>query len=158
MSFQAAVQAAPTAVAGAYRPGKQALPGQHRSLVTCADSRRLTGSVNLDAALQASLPNAPRWDYGLGYQPVSGAERAVWIEVHPAATSNVGEVLRKLYWLRSWLSRQGRALNRLTQGTSGVQPFVWIATGHVGINANSPQRRRLNQSGLGMPRRRLTLP
>ena len=94
MSFQAAVQAAPTAVAGAYRPGKQALPGQHRSLVTCADSRRLTGSVNLDAALQASLPNAPRWDYGLGYQPVSGAERAVWIEVHPAATSNVGEVLR----------------------------------------------------------------
>ena len=58
MSFESAVQAAPAAVAGAFRLGKQALPGQHRSLVTCADSRRLTGSVNLDAALQPSLPNS----------------------------------------------------------------------------------------------------
>ena len=158
MSFESAVQAAPAPVAGAFRAGKQALPGQHRSLVTCADSRRLTGSVNLDAALQPSLPNAPRWDYGLGYQPISGAERAVWVEVHPAATSNVGEVIRKLDWLRTWLRQPGRALGRLTHGNGEIGPFVWIATGRVGINANSPQRRRLNQSGLGMPQRRLRLP
>ena len=71
MTFEAAVRAAPHPVNGAYRPGKQALEKGHRKHVTCVDSLRLTGSLDLDGALarEPRYAKQPRWDYGLGYKP-----------------------------------------------------------------------------------------
>ena len=67
MTFKEAVEAAPRPVNRAYHPGKQALKG-HRKHVVCADSRRLTGSIDLDSALaqEPGYADKPRWDYGLG--------------------------------------------------------------------------------------------
>ena len=82
---------APPPVNGAYRRGKRALENRHRGCVTCEDSRRLTGSIDLDSALTQGpgYANAPRWDYGLGYKPVNEPEQAVWVEVHSATTKKV---------------------------------------------------------------------
>ena len=160
MSFAAAVRAAPAPVDNAWQPGKRALANAHRSRIECADPHRLTGSIALDAALagEADYTTAPRWDYGIGYQPRRGAERAVWIEVHPASTSNVGEVIDKLHWLRAWLRDEARQLESITVTDGRTRPFVWIATGGVHLSRNSPQARRLNSQGLRMPQKSLRLP
>ena len=150
MTFKEAVRAAPRPVDGAYRPGKQALETGHRQRVTCEEPGRLTGSINLDSALmrEAAHARAPRWDYGLGYKPARGSERAIWIEVHPATTKEVSRVLKKLQWLRDWLNSEAVQLRRLTDRADARIRFVWIASAGVKIPRNSPQARQLNKRGI----------
>ena len=150
MTFEDAVQAAPHPVNEAYRPGKQALENRHRNRVSCRDSRRLTGSIDLDAALaqQPGYASEPRWDYGLGYIPSRGPEQAVWVEVHSATTKEVSPVLKKLCRLQDWLNTEAEQLRQLTiLADSGIR-FVWIASSGDKINRNSRQYRQLSQSGI----------
>ena len=160
MSFKAAVQAAPAPVNDAWQPGKRALSNVHRSRVECADPQRITGSIALDAVLarDADHANAQRWDYGLGYRPRNGNERAIWVEVHPASTSNVSEVIAKLRWLRAWLRDEAHNLDSLTVADEDGLPFVWIATAGVHIVPNSPQARKLSSEGIHRPQKALRLP
>ena len=149
-AFRRAVEAAAAPVNEAWRPRLQALQGDHRRKVSCADAGRLTGSIDLDAALRPvpRYANAPRWDYGVGYRPPSGAERAVWIEVHKAETGEVTPVLAKLQQLRDWLTREGGDLRRMTDRGDTDKRYFWLATDNIRIPRNSPQRRKLNQRGL----------
>lgn len=160
MNFRDAANAAPAAVGQTYRPGKGALESKHRKQVDSGSPRRLTGSIALDAALARQPPysHQPRWDYGIGYEPPQGSECAIWIEVHPAATSNVKEVVDKLNWLRSWLRNEASDLGLMTGAAPNVPSYVWIATSGVHIPRNSPQARKLNEYGLRMPVERLRLP
>ncbi len=157
-TFQGAVADAPSPVNQAYRPGKQALERRHRKLVTCSDTQRLTGSIALDTTLaqHPDYANQSRWDYGIGYKPRMGTERAVWVEVHTATTSEVSAVIRKLQWLRAWLRSEAEQLNRLT-GDVGEERFVWIASNGDHILRNSSQFRRLQQTVIRRPRNSLTL-
>lgn len=158
-TFAEAVRQTPPPVDGAYRPGKQALRGEHRDLVDCDDPRRFTGSINLEEALaQSTMALGNPWDYGVGFRERSGQETAIWIEVHPAYTSEVSAVLRKLQWLRAWLEKEAPALNVLSSGRPDGH-FFWLSTATgVHITPGSPQARRLRQAGLPMPQRRLRLP
>ena len=157
MTFKQAVEAAPHPVNGKYRRGKQALENTHRNLVQCDDSRRLTGSIDLDSALKQHRPNDPRWDYGVDYQPARGRERAIWVEVHSAKTSEVSTVLNKLQWLKDWLNEEAEDLRRLTDRAGKEIPYVWIASAGDNINRNSRQFRLLSQRGVRL-QNRLALP
>ncbi len=161
MTFKKAVQAEPPPVNGAYCTGIRALENRHKGLVTCEDPRRLTGSIYLDSALarHPGHANDPRWDYGLGYRPAAGGrEQAVWIEVHSATTKEVSAVLAKLQWLRDWLEDGAGRLKQMTDRADPDIRFVWIASSNVKIPRNSPQARRLSQSVIQGPRKRLSLP
>lgn len=153
LTFRQAVEQCPELGDSAWQPGLQAL-GQDSHHIRCADTRRLTGSVFLDEALKEQYPDAPRWDYGIGWRK-SREEVAIWVEVHPAHTSEVEAVLRKLQWLKGWLATSAPALNAITQHDE--RSFRWIATDRVSIPRNSPQARRLSQSGLRYPVRILQL-
>lgn len=161
MSFKNAVTAAPAPVNQAYHAGKQALKGEHSELITCGDGARITGSLNLDGTL-AALPQyaqSPRWDYGVGHRLANGHECAIWVEVHSASTGEVGTVLRKLIWLKGYLAQECQALWGMTiRQDRKTEAFVWLASGSVHINRNSPQARRLAQAGLSWPQRVLRLP
>lgn len=159
MSFEKAVGAASYPVNGAFRPGKQALENRHRNKITCGDSQRLTGSIDLDAALakEAGYANEPRWDYGLGYLPTQGREQAIWVEVHTATTGEVRAVLKKLQWLLDWLNGEAESLRRLTNRADINRRFVWVASAGVRISKNSPQARQLNKKGIRLTGH-LTLP
>jgi hypothetical protein len=151
MTFRQAVEATPS-VAAHYRAGLQALSADDAARIRCADTRRLTGSVNADGALQASEPTASRWDYGIGLRRAN-REAAVWVEVHPASSSSITDMLNKLQWLRNWLRTQAPALAALTQND-----YYWVATGAtIAITPNSPQARRLAAAGLRGPMRVLRL-
>lgn len=129
-------------LAQAYRSGLRAIASRDHKRISCHDTHAVTGSVNLDRALAVTLPDDPRWDYGVGVTAHAASETVVWIEVHPASSRHVDEVLHKLDWLRGWLRTRALRLDAMPR------EFVWVASGQVALQANSPQRRKLATQGL----------
>lgn len=160
MTFVAAVDAC-ASLRGRSRTGKGALTSNHAGKVVSSRSC-WRGSLEIDAALRQDPAHAQanRWDYGLGYTDPAGTERALWVEVHSAETSEVSCVLAKYNWIRSFLQHSATDLLQLTNkgDHSAVRPFTWVQSGRYNILANSRQRRELDQSGLGRPVAVLQLP
>lgn len=137
-TFKSIVQAIP-AIAGAYREGLQALESKDAGKVKPQNPRKLSGSVYLDKCLKATNPHDARWDYVIGYR-----EKAYFVEVHPANTSNVDEVVKKKKWLDVWLKTNALDLKAMMAGTG----YYWIASGKVAILPNSPQARKIAKNKL----------
>jgi hypothetical protein len=129
-------------LASALKDGLQALPQSDRGRIECKNPRALAGSVNVDAALKEALSNAPRWDYGIGVHIDKKNDCVIWIEVHPASSRHINDILSKLQWLKSWLKTEAPQLEALPR------EFVWIASGAVAIQPGSPQRKKLAENGL----------
>ncbi len=154
MHFRNAVEKT-EGLADAYRPGLQALKNVDRSRIECRNTRNLTGSVDLDKALLDSHPNDPRWDYGVGIRKSASADCVMWIEVHPASSSHIQDVLDKLAWLKSWLASSAPLLEKLPAENGGARKYVWVASGSVHLPPNSPQRKKLAAKGLHLAGGRL---
>lgn len=135
-----------------YRLGVQALTEADRNHLEYEDSRRLTGSVNLEEALRPSLPHDPIWDYGIGWRTSEASECAVWVEVHPASSSHVGCVIGKVDWLKKWLRTSAPELKSITR-----REYVWIASGRVALQRGSRQAHQLAMAGVSFPRERFRL-
>lgn len=127
-----------------YQRGLQAL-GSNSGKVKATDTRQINGSVNLDSCVAAKYPQEPRWDYIIGYKG-----EAFFVEVHPAETSNVSEMINKLKWLQAWLRSSAPEIEGIKTGKS---PYRWVASGKIGILKDSPQSFRLAQSGLTFPQK-----
>jgi hypothetical protein len=134
-----------------FKKGLQAIRERDRGRLSCSDPRRLAGSVNLEEALKPQDPNEPLWDYGVGFSLSRTDDLAFWIEVHPASSLHVDEVLGKLAWLQSWLRKDGKPLRPLRSR------FCWLATGQVSFTRQSPQAKKLAQKGLEFPVKHLPL-
>jgi hypothetical protein len=143
MRFKNAVEATDD-IRDCYEKGMRAL-GSNSSKVKPENNRSLNGSVNLDGCVSGEYPASPRWDYIIGYK-----DAAYFVEVHPASTSNVNEMIAKLNWLKSWLKREGTEINTI-KATN--MPFRWVASKGVGIVKDSPQALRLAKSGLPFPQK-----
>lgn len=133
--FQQAVESTPD-INNGFRNGLQAL-GSNAQRITAQDTRKLEGSVDIDACTQSLYPNEARWDYAVGYD-----KKAYSFEIHPADTSNVKEMIKKAEWLNKWLIQKAPALNSLVVN----KVFYWIASGRQKILPNSPQSRQLSRS------------
>jgi hypothetical protein len=148
VTFEQAVEETP-GLAESLERGLRGLRAADRPRVRPANSREVVGSVDLDGALAEQQPNAPRWDYAIGYG--RNGTRVYWLEVHPATDGDVGEVLRKLSWLKDWLTGDGRRL-------AAFPAFlVWVASEETTFTPNSPARRRLAQAGVDYAGRSLDL-
>lgn len=161
--MRSALEKLPPPYPSCARDGLQALPKSHRSMIEPTDSRRLTGSIDLDTSLAHDPVEGrkPRWDYGIGFRTRNRVRCAVWVEVHNATAGDLAVVRAKATWLRTWLSSHGTELRTMTTAAEKALPgsaFVWLAQGPVTIPKTSMTRRRLAQDGLSMPTRRLTLP
>lgn len=143
--FAQAVHNTPSLGQDAYHPGLRAL-GSNSSKVRLGKCDAL-GSIYLEESILSA-----RWDYGIGIKKDKKIE-AVWVEVHPAYTSEVDRVIEKLRWLKDWLRQQAPDLWALTPSNA----YYWVATNGVHITRDSPQARSLAQAGLTMPRRVLEL-
>ncbi len=140
MNFKAAVHAT-TNLGGAYESGLQALAPVDRKRISVADSKRLCGSVNLDAALRTGAhANENVWDYGVCY--TTRNQGVYWIEVHPASDRGVTDLRNKLAWLKAWLDGDGHHLRPLTAA------YVWISSGKTTFTRTSPAARRLAAEGV----------
>jgi hypothetical protein len=124
---------------GAFHKGLGALKPGDADHVSSARPRELSGSVDVDTALVATLPNAHRWDYVVG-KTAGNVITAHWIEIHPASsTKNIAEVEKKLAWLSEWLHG-----NPLGQYPKYV---VWVASGKCTYNMRSPAIKALAAKG-----------
>jgi hypothetical protein len=133
----------------AWQPGLQALTRSDRQRVEVNNSRRLTGSVCLDTALQEDYPSDPRWDYGIGYK--NNVESVYWVEIHPANEGAVETVLSKLAWLKKWLKERANDLDSLQK------QFVWISSGKTSFTQSSPQAKRCASQGIKVAGRKLNI-
>ena len=129
--FQIAVLATSDISLG-YSKGLQAMKG-NSSMLKVSDNRSLQGSVDIDACTKALYPNASRWDYAVGYK-----DRAYLVEVHPANTSNVVEMINKAKWLEGWLKDKAVEIAKIRMNN-----LYWIPSGKVALLKTSPQYRRL---------------
>lgn len=128
-------------------PGLAALKSNSHH-VKAADTTRLTGSVDIDAALKSLYPHDARWDYVVGY-----GDEAYFIEVHPASTSNVAEMIKKVNWLKNWLASSAPDLMKLHK----QEVYYWVPSGGVGISKGSVQYKRIALSHLQI-KKPVTLP
>jgi hypothetical protein len=151
MRFRDAVERTPV-IRGRYRDGLQALSAADRRRVSCREPRkRLRGSVNLDDAFRPAKPNSLRWDYAIGIRGGARADDVAYVEVHPASSGHVDEMLRKLGWLKTWLAGAGAPLGSLPRR------YFWVASGSVALRKGSPQALRIAQQGLQFPTEHLNL-
>lgn len=142
MTFKDAVEATPT-LAGRYRKGLQALRTQDCLHIEAEDTRKLTGSVDVDSALQKIQPNANRWDFAVAYQHTNrDAEVIYWTELHTASDSEVKVVIKKALWLRGWLKSGGERL------AAFERDIVWVSSGPTSFQLTGPQRKQMAQAGL----------
>lgn len=142
MTFKEAVEATP-ALAGCFEEGLRALRTQDSQHIEVENTRKLTGSVDVDSALQQIEPNANRWDFAIAYQHTNrDAEVIYWIELHTATDSEVKVVIKKAGWLRGWLETRGRKL------ATFERDIVWISSGPTSFQLTGPQRKQMAQAGL----------
>ncbi len=137
MTAGQAVNATPN-LTGMWKRGLQALRPEDKRHIRAADTRAITGSVDVDSALMR-LPEhaqANRWDFAIGYQHEDRDEECLyWVELHTANDSQVDVVLAKLRWLLRWLNGDGQALDAFERD------FVWVSSGSTHYTLNGPQRR-----------------
>lgn len=120
------------------KPGLSALKG-NSCFIKTSNPKSLNGSVDIDEALKNLMPGDNRWDYVFGY-----VGKAYFIEVHPADTSNAKEMLKKVAWLKTWLSTTAQPLKDIH--ADGC--FHWCPSGRVKISPNSPQYRQMLSAGI----------
>lgn len=115
--------------------------GKNSAMVKVSDTRLLNGSLDIDNAVKAARPNEARWDYAIGYR-----DNAYFVEVHPADTKNVDEMVKKVTWLKQWLDKEAPELKELHSCGS----FHWIPSGRVKILKTSPQYKRISANNLSL--------
>ena len=143
--FKAAVEAT-SDIKSCYQPGLRAL-GTYSNKVSLSNNSLCNGSVDIDECVKAKYPNANRWDYCIGYD-----NKAYFVEVHSANTSEVSTMLNKLQWLKDWLNSSAPELNKI----KAKPPYYWVMSGKYAILPNSSQARQIAAAGI-KPIAKLTL-
>jgi len=131
--------------------GLQGLKPAHRAQVRVDRTRDLLGSIDLDACHQAREPNAPRWDYLIGWcNAQTQEEHLYFLEVHQAKPEAVSQVLRKKKWVVQKI--RGRAPARKKHF------FCWATTRKTTLLKHSAALRKLAQQGIIFVGYRLHIP
>jgi hypothetical protein len=130
-------------VQGGWQEGLRAVRAIDRRRIASEDTRRIKGSVDVEACLRTRRSRDRQWDYAVGYHPTNLSEEVVyWIEVHPANPGEVQVVLEKLEHLQAWLRVDGNKLDSMKR------LFIWISSGTTSFNQKSPQAHRMSQAKL----------
>ena len=128
-----------------FRDGLQALRSEDKPHIEAENTRKLSGSIDLDTALQSVEPNSNRWDFGIAYRHTNRrAEVIYWTELHTASDSEVKVVIKKALWLLGWLKTDGKKL-----AAPGFESdIVWVSSGATTFQLSGPQRKQMAQAGL----------
>ena len=99
--------------------------------------------MDVDLALRHVQPEANRWDFGIAYKHSNRDEEFVyWVELHTAATSEVGVVIRKARWLLDWLKNGGKRLAVFEK------EILWVSSGATHFTLGATQKKRMAEAGL----------
>jgi hypothetical protein len=142
MTFKQAVKQSPH-LANAYCAGLRALRAEDKPHISPHDTRKLTGSVDIDKANMREDPNGNRWDFGIAYQHSNRDDEVVyWVELHTASDSQVSKVIKKTQWLLTWFRGKGKLL------ASFEKEILWVSSGATMFSLTAPQKKQMAQVGL----------
>lgn len=151
-TFREAVEDTPR-LENAWRAGLQALRAEDKPHIDAEDTRKLTGSVDIDAAYQAADPQGNRWDFAIGYQHANRDEEVVyWLELHTGSDSEIKVVIKKAQWLLQWLRGPGRKLDEFERD------ILWVSSGSTKLTPSAPQKKQMAMAGLRQVGGRLRIP
>lgn len=125
-------------VKGHFMPGLGAIKGNEKQKFVVPDTRKITGSLDIDFSTKEKYPQENRWDYAVEYDG-----ETFFIEVHPGSTSEIPIVVAKLAWLKKWLKNKAPYIAALK--SKDKQPYHWVYTNKFGILPNSKYARQLAQ-------------
>lgn len=128
-------------VKGMFNTGLGAIKGNEKQKFIVPDTRKITGSLDIDRSTAAKYPQDNRWDYAIEYD-----QETFFIEVHPGSTNEIPTIIAKLEWLKQWLKEKAPAINALKP--KDKQPYHWIYTKKFAILPNSKYARELAQLNL----------
>lgn len=136
MSFEEAINNTPD-VAGWYCAGIRALSENDKKRISAKGAK---GSLAIDKATKKLYPDGDRWDYA-----IESNGEIHYVEVHGAErTGRIGEVERKLGWLKKWLRNNAIAIDKLQQ----PKRFHWVATGEIDLREATPASKQKKKVGL----------
>lgn len=101
---------------------------KEKSCINVPHTRRASGSVNLDKAMEKDYPEDNRWDYALEYDGYT-----FFLEVHPASTSEIKCMIKKVEQVKTWLAENVPDLLKLPKKEKGARVFYWISSGKSDI-------------------------
>ena len=128
-------------VKGHFKTGLGAIKGHEKQKIVVPDTRKITGSLDIDTSTSAKYPQANRWDYAIEYD-----KETFFIEVHPGSTSQIPTVIAKLTWLKQWLKEKAPAIDALKPKKK--QPYHWVYTNKFAILPSSKYARQLAQMNM----------
>jgi hypothetical protein len=120
------------------RDGLAAVERGHRDYLAAELRRDFADSLDLDAAMRTSHPEANRWDYLLGHHR---SDCVIGVEPHSARTDQVSVVIAKREHARAQLRGHLRE-----QGQ--VAAWIWVASGRVDFLQIDRVRRQLDSVGV----------
>lgn len=120
--------------------GLGALKKNERKSVKVPDTSMLCGSVDLDNAAKEMFPHENRWDYALEYDGT-----IFFIEIHPASTSEIDCIVKKVDFVTKWLKEHAPEILALPLKNNQVRQFYWVSSGNTDlrITPKSQQARKL---------------
>jgi hypothetical protein len=142
------------------RSGKEAIKGEHRDRISASQGCMLSDTADLEAALGSLSSGEPQWAYAVGWISTK-TESCCFVEVHPANTQHVDDLVRKKTAAARLLRQHAPRILELSERTRARldRPvWIWITTdAHVGIHPATPASRRLREAGISRPSRHLEL-
>ncbi|MBQ3657142.1 MAG: hypothetical protein II956_09930 [Bacteroidales bacterium] len=103
----------------AYKEGLGAIKGNDKGKFDFIEnSRNISGSADIDAAMKKQFPHENRWDYVIGYN-----EKAYFFEVHPMTEGEVSKIIAEKNWLENFLNNYAKNLNAIK-----MLPYFWLQT------------------------------
>ncbi len=143
-SFQIAVENT-SDVKNGFCVGLKAVKNSDRNKVDATDPKKIQGSLDIDGQVKKIYPYDNRWDYALSYD-----DKIYFFEVHPASTSEVDTVIKKLGWLKDWLKNKAPQINKLQKGN---QPYTWVQTNGYAILSSGSYAKKLSTHGIAVANR-----
>ena len=142
MTFKEAVEKT-ARLENAWCAGLQALRSQDRRHIEVEDTRKLVGSVDVDAANEPFDHHGNRWDFAIACQHTNRpAEVIYWVETHTASDSQVGKVIKKAAWFQQWFRSKGKLL------ATFEKDILWVSSGATTFTLSSTQRKQMAVLGL----------
>jgi hypothetical protein len=142
MNFKEATENTP-GLETKYKVGLQALRAEDKTHIRAEDTRRLTGSIDVDSAYREADPDGNRWDFAIAYLHTNRkTEYVYWVELHTAMDSEVKVVIKKAAWLLQWLKTTGILL------ATFEREILWVSSGVTRLTLSAPQRKQMAEVGL----------
>lgn len=114
------------------KSGLQALKSEYRGKIKVPDTKLFGSSIDFDTALKKDCPQDNRWDYGFEYDC-----NFIFIEFHPAQTSEIDKMCKKVFFTKGWLKSNCPKILSLPKFEKNDRQFYWVSSGNNDVRLSS---------------------